>query len=106
MLYQTQDNAQNAAFMFHPRVQSMYALYAMPPGFRFTITTMLIRSHHNGGCTEQGGDDTFGGFPDHLRALVSHALPNISVRAVTYPKFETRGDLHECVARFVEWYVV
>ena len=54
---------------------------------------------------QQGGDDTFGGFPDHLRALVSHALPNISVKVVIYPKFETRGDLHECVGRFVEWYV-
>ena len=51
----------------------------------------------------QGGDDTFGGFPEHLRALVSHALPKITVRAVTYPKFETRGDLLECVGRFREW---
>jgi hypothetical protein len=25
------------------------------------------------------------------------------VRAVTYPKYETRGDLHECVARFRDW---
>lgn len=39
-----------------------------------------------------------------MRALVSHALPNISVKVVIYPKFETRGDLHECVGRFVEWY--
>ena len=51
----------------------------------------------------QGGDDTFGGFPEHLRALVSHALPKITVKAVTYPKFETRGDLLECVGRFREW---
>ena len=52
----------------------------------------------------QGGDDTFGGFPEHLRALVSHALaPNVAVKVVTYPKFETRGDLHECVARLREW---
>lgn len=51
----------------------------------------------------QGGDDTFAGFPEHLRALASHALPNITVKAVTYPKFETRGDLKECVGRFREW---
>jgi len=52
----------------------------------------------------QGGDDTFGGFPDHLRTLVSHALPNLDVLAVTYPKFETRGELKDCVGRFREWY--
>ncbi len=53
----------------------------------------------------KGGDDTFGNFPEHLRALVSHALPKVDVAAITYPKFETRGDLRECVGRFREWYV-
>ncbi|KAI1611178.1 hypothetical protein EDD36DRAFT_443368 [Exophiala viscosa] len=51
----------------------------------------------------KGGDDTFATFPEHLRALVSHALPNIDVIALTYPRFETRGDLKDCVARFKEW---
>ncbi|KAG5293782.1 abhydrolase 6 family protein [Histoplasma capsulatum G186AR] len=51
----------------------------------------------------KGGDDTFGSFPAHLRALVSHALPNIEVTAVVYPKFETKGDLNGCVVRFREW---
>ncbi|KAI9810309.1 MAG: hypothetical protein M1827_006359 [Pycnora praestabilis] len=51
----------------------------------------------------KGGDDTFGGFPEHLRALVSNARPKIDVAAITYPKFETRGDLQECVGRFKEW---
>ena len=51
----------------------------------------------------QGGDDTFGTFPNDLRALVSHALPNVTVQAITYPKFETRGDLKECVSRLQEW---
>ncbi|OAL27464.1 hypothetical protein AYO20_09747 [Fonsecaea nubica] len=51
----------------------------------------------------KGGDDTFAVFPEHLRALVSHALPNIDVVTVTYPKFETRGELRDCVARFREW---
>ncbi|EKD19833.1 uncharacterized protein L3040_002482 [Drepanopeziza brunnea f. sp. 'multigermtubi'] len=51
----------------------------------------------------KGGDDTFGGFPEHLRALVSHALPKVDVRAIVYPKFETRGDLAECVSRFKDW---
>ncbi|MCJ1258976.1 hypothetical protein MMC24_006810 [Lignoscripta atroalba] len=51
----------------------------------------------------KGDNYTFGGFPEHLRALVSHALPKTSVKAVTYPQFETRGDLKECVGRFREW---
>ncbi|KIW33803.1 uncharacterized protein PV07_00625 [Cladophialophora immunda] len=51
----------------------------------------------------KGGDDTFAVFPEHLRALVSHALPNIDVVTATYPKFETRGELRDCVARLREW---
>ncbi|KAI1373402.1 hypothetical protein F4677DRAFT_462337 [Hypoxylon crocopeplum] len=54
----------------------------------------------------KGGDDTFGEkseFALHLAALVAAALPKVSVRAVTYPRYETRGDLHECVGRFRDW---
>jgi hypothetical protein len=51
----------------------------------------------------KGGDSTFGNFPSHLKALVQHALPNVAVEAIAYPQFETRGDLHECVARFKDW---
>lgn len=51
----------------------------------------------------KGGDDTFGTFPEHLRALISHALPKVNVVAVAYPRYETRGDLSECVGRFREW---
>ncbi|KAI9740184.1 MAG: hypothetical protein M1834_004762 [Cirrosporium novae-zelandiae] len=51
----------------------------------------------------KGGDDTFGGFPKHLRNLISQELPHLDVQAVTYPKFETRGDLNDCVAKFREW---
>ncbi|KAL1302346.1 hypothetical protein AAFC00_002753 [Neodothiora populina] len=51
----------------------------------------------------KGGDDTFGDFPNHLRALVSHALPKINVQSMVYPQFETRGDLTETVARFKDW---
>lgn len=51
----------------------------------------------------KGGDDTFGRFPEDLRALVSLGLPKIDVRAIVYPKFETRGDLAECVGRFRDW---
>jgi hypothetical protein len=51
----------------------------------------------------KGGDDTFARFPPHLRALLSHALPHLTVVQVQYPKFDTRGDLSECVVRFKEW---
>ncbi|TVY29399.1 hypothetical protein LHYA1_G001856 [Lachnellula hyalina] len=51
----------------------------------------------------KGGDDTFGEFPEHLRALVQNGLPKIRILAVQYPKFETQGDLTKCVSKFREW---
>ncbi|KAF3047187.1 hypothetical protein E8E12_011586 [Didymella heteroderae] len=51
----------------------------------------------------KGGDNTFGTFPSHLKALLQHALPKVTILTITYPKYETRGDLHECVGRFKEW---
>ncbi|RWA11857.1 hypothetical protein EKO27_g3252 [Xylaria grammica] len=51
-------------------------------------------------------EDTFGAkseFAQHLAALISAALPKVDVQAVTYPKYETRGDLYECVSRFQDW---
>ncbi len=56
--------------------------------------------------TSQGDHNTFGTFPEHLQALLSHALPaNVDVAYEVYPKFETRGDLRECVGRFRDWWV-
>lgn len=51
----------------------------------------------------QGGDNTFGDLPANLQALVSYALPAVRVVTEIYPKYETRGDLRECVSRFREW---
>ncbi|KAH6882965.1 hypothetical protein BKA58DRAFT_426319 [Alternaria rosae] len=51
----------------------------------------------------KGGDETFRTFPSHVKALLQHALPKVTVLTITYPRFETRGDLHECVGRFKEW---
>ncbi|RYO78129.1 hypothetical protein DL763_009765 [Monosporascus cannonballus] len=54
----------------------------------------------------KGGEDTFGEkseFSQHLAALLGAALPRVEVRAITYPKYETRGDLFECVNRFRDW---
>ncbi|KAI9770387.1 MAG: hypothetical protein M1840_003273 [Geoglossum simile] len=51
----------------------------------------------------KGDDNTFGGFPEYLRAKVSNALPKINVVTTVYPKFETRGELGAAVAKFREW---
>ncbi|KAI9890398.1 MAG: hypothetical protein M1814_004184 [Vezdaea aestivalis] len=51
----------------------------------------------------KGDDNTFGGFPEHLRLMVSKALPKVDFKTIIYPKFETRGDLGECVERFRDW---
>ncbi|KAI0997507.1 hypothetical protein K3495_g10680 [Podosphaera aphanis] len=51
----------------------------------------------------KGGQDTFGAFPEHLRALVRQCRPTLDVHTVVYPKYETRGNLAECVSRFREW---
>ncbi|KAK3504531.1 hypothetical protein B0T13DRAFT_6955 [Neurospora crassa] len=54
----------------------------------------------------KGGESTFGdnyAFTEHLRQLVAADLPKINVNVVVYPKYETRGDLGECVARFRDW---
>lgn len=53
----------------------------------------------------KGGDDTFEKFPEHLRVLIADILPKINVLSVVYPRYETRGELNDCVARFKEWYV-
>ena len=68
----------------------------------------LRKNHQLGNKSNicQGGDDTFGTFPEDLRRFISHALPKITVAAVTYPQFETRGDLNECVGRFRDWLVI
>ena len=55
---------------------------------------------------QQGDDDTFGPFPQRLRELADSALPAVNVVTVVYPKYETRGDLKECVGRFREWFVL
>ncbi|KAK5006033.1 hypothetical protein LTR28_006976 [Elasticomyces elasticus] len=53
----------------------------------------------------KGGENTFATFPEHIRVLLSHALPKLSVVSLVYPRFETRGHLDECVGQFKEWYV-
>ncbi|KAK2591848.1 hypothetical protein QQS21_010457 [Conoideocrella luteorostrata] len=54
----------------------------------------------------KGGESTFGDnyqFTRHLRDIVAQKLPKIDVRVLVYPKYETRGDLGQCVSRFRDW---
>ncbi|KAK5109302.1 hypothetical protein LTR62_007176 [Meristemomyces frigidus] len=51
----------------------------------------------------KGNADTFSRFPQDLANLLSHTLPKIAVKAVQYPPYDTRGDLAQCVAHFLEW---
>ncbi|KAL1869177.1 hypothetical protein VTK73DRAFT_3346 [Phialemonium thermophilum] len=56
----------------------------------------------------KGGESTFGdnyAFTEHLRRLVARELPKVDVKVLVYPKYETRGDLGECVSRFRDWLV-
>ncbi|KAF5003400.1 hypothetical protein FDECE_10046 [Fusarium decemcellulare] len=57
----------------------------------------------------KGDEDTFGvdyQFTKDLRDLVAEALPKINIEVTVYPKYETRGDLGDCVSRFRDWYVL
>jgi hypothetical protein len=80
---------EDTASVLHPRLQGEY--------LRLILDTLISF------VLPQGGDDTFANFPSHLKAVLQHALPKVTVLATTYPKYETRGDLHECVGRFKEW---
>ncbi|KAM7215354.1 hypothetical protein V8F06_009215 [Rhypophila decipiens] len=51
----------------------------------------------------KGSDDTFGDFPKHLEASVAESLPDDLVTSVVYPKYETRGELAQSTAAFLEW---
>lgn len=54
----------------------------------------------------KGGEATFGEeaqFTEDLRQMIADALPKVEVKALVYPKYETRGDLGECVSRFRDW---
>lgn len=54
----------------------------------------------------QGGEETFGhnyAFTEDLRAHLSALLPKLNVQVLVYPRYETRGDLADCVSRFRDW---
>jgi hypothetical protein len=60
-------------------------------------------SFANGAAT-QGNDFTFDSFPAHLKDTVANNLPDHEVASAIYPKYETRGELTQSTAAFLEWY--
>ncbi|KAK0719055.1 hypothetical protein B0T21DRAFT_395983 [Apiosordaria backusii] len=51
----------------------------------------------------KGSDDTFGNFPKHLQEIITNNLPGDEVASVVYPKYETKGELAQSTAAFLEW---
>ncbi|PSR94610.1 hypothetical protein BD289DRAFT_459217 [Coniella lustricola] len=54
----------------------------------------------------KGGEETFGhkyAFTQDLRTRLGALLPRLDVQVLVYPKYETRGDLVDCVSRFRDW---
>lgn len=41
-----------------------------------------------------------------LKRSVAKELPDHRVESVIYPKYETKGELAEATAQFLEWYVL
>ncbi|KAK0390796.1 hypothetical protein NLU13_0299 [Sarocladium strictum] len=51
----------------------------------------------------KGTDNTFHDFPDDLRRQLGKQLPDHTVKSIVYPKYETKGELAEAAAAFLEW---
>ena len=79
-----------------------------PPGLypRLQGPSSHLTAHLPLTLPPQGGETTFGHdllFTRHLRDAVAARLPNVAVEVLVYPKYETRGQLDECVSRFRDW---
>lgn len=53
----------------------------------------------------KGDDDTFQRFPEDLKQTLSSNLGEDHVESIVYPKYETKGELAETTAAFLEWSV-
>lgn len=53
----------------------------------------------------KGDDDTFQHFPDDLNQTLSSNLGGDHIESIVYPKYETKGELAETTAAFLEWSV-
>ncbi|KAH7176436.1 hypothetical protein EDB81DRAFT_675163 [Dactylonectria macrodidyma] len=51
----------------------------------------------------KGTDNTFYDFPFDLKKAVAQQLPDDRVESVVYPQYETKGELAEASAAFLDW---
>jgi hypothetical protein len=97
LVSRTTDNVTTPTYRrARPSAQISPILHTTASKMRKTLLLVFIHGF-------KGSDNTFNDFPKDLRALLSTALPHIDVLTIQYPRYETRGDLRECVGRFKEW---
>ncbi|KAL1900833.1 hypothetical protein Cpir12675_000709 [Ceratocystis pirilliformis] len=84
------------------------ARYSIAPNFDRDIEalpgTYATESEKKYGILNSG--HTFGEdyrFTKVLRDIVAAELPDVNIETLVYPRYETRGNLGECVGRFRDW---
>jgi len=50
-----------------------------------------------------GSDETFGLFPQCLKEVLSESIGSAVTECITYPEFETKGEMDDVVLAFTEW---
>lgn len=85
----------------HPTYPSTQSPHCLP---RRDDQPSLASRPRNTTNQQQGDDNTFASFPEHLASLLSHDVPSSTqVVAKRYPAFETRGELPSAVTAFRDW---
>lgn len=82
------------------------ALAPTNPSLASALLWSLLWLVHLADKQRQGGEETFGhdyAFTRDLRDRLAVLLPKLDVQVLVYPKYETRGDLDDCVGRFRDW---
>ncbi|KAF8631606.1 hypothetical protein AX15_002353 [Amanita polypyramis BW_CC] len=54
----------------------------------------------------KGDDKTFDTFPQRIHHILSESLLDTAIECIVFPSWETKGELTEAVARFVEWLIL
>ncbi|KZT36682.1 hypothetical protein SISSUDRAFT_1063441 [Sistotremastrum suecicum HHB10207 ss-3] len=51
----------------------------------------------------KGTDSTFSTFPQRLQHNLQETIPDVVVRSIVFPAYETRGELKAAVEKFADW---
>ncbi|KAK2466069.1 hypothetical protein APHAL10511_001711 [Amanita phalloides] len=54
----------------------------------------------------KGDDQSFNAFPQRIQHILSESLSDTTIESITFPAWQTKGELAEAVARFVEWLIL